>query len=62
MAYLGQDVPAPGVVDKFRQFVDDERGKLDAKKQSMVKTERDKVLADLKQFQSSFKVGVHATL
>jgi hypothetical protein len=45
------------VLDQFRQFVGTEREKVEAKKQSMAKTERDKQLADLKQFHTSFKVS-----
>jgi len=45
------------VVDQFRQFVGTEREKVEAKKQSIAKSERDKQLADLKSFHTSFKVG-----
>lgn len=45
------------MVDSFRQFVGTEREKVEAKKQSIAKTERERQLADLKSFQASFKVG-----
>jgi len=45
------------VVDSFRQFVGTEREKVEAKKQSMAKSERDKQLADLKKFHTNFKVS-----
>lgn len=49
------------VVGAYRQFVDSEREKVEAKKQSIVKSERDKQLAELKKFQASFKVSSHVT-
>ncbi|WRT68242.1 uncharacterized protein IL334_005218 [Kwoniella shivajii] len=47
---------AGGVVDQWRQFVGTEREKAEAKKQSHMKTEREKQLADLKKFHANFKV------
>ena len=46
------------VVGAYRQFVDNEREKVVAKKQSIAKSEREKQLADLKKFQASFKVNI----
>lgn len=51
-----KDIQLGTVVDQFRQFVGTEREKVEAKKQSIAKTERDKQLADFKQFHTSFKV------
>ncbi|KAK1927011.1 putative mRNA polyadenylation-related protein [Papiliotrema laurentii] len=48
--------PPTSVVDQFRSFVGSEREKVEAKKQSMVKQERERTLADLKKFQTNFKV------
>ncbi|WWC90851.1 uncharacterized protein L201_005788 [Kwoniella dendrophila CBS 6074] len=45
-----------GVVDQWRQFVGTERERAEAKKQSHLKTEREKQLAELKKFHASFKV------
>ena len=50
------DRPVPNVVDQFRQFMDGERDKVQAKKQSIVKSEREKIIADFKNFQTTFKV------
>jgi hypothetical protein len=46
------------VVDAYRQFVDSEREKVEAKKQSMAKSEREKQVADLKNFHVNFKVSL----
>lgn len=51
-----QETPRPGVVDSFRQFVGTELERVEAKKQSMAKSERDRQLAELKKFQANFKV------
>lgn len=51
-----KETPRPGVVDSFRQFVGTELERVEAKKQSMAKTERDRQLAELKKFQANFKV------
>lgn len=53
---LIQQDAKPGVLDSFRQFVGIEREKVEAKKQSMAKSEREKHLAELKKFHSNFKV------
>ncbi|WWC71727.1 uncharacterized protein I206_105685 [Kwoniella pini CBS 10737] len=45
-----------GVVDQWRQFVGTERERAEAKKQSHMKTERERQLADLKNFHANFKV------
>ncbi|WWD18928.1 hypothetical protein CI109_103384 [Kwoniella shandongensis] len=45
-----------GVVDQWRQFVGTEREKVEAKKQSVMKSERERQLADLKKFHTNFKV------
>lgn len=45
-----------GVLDSFRRFVGTERERVEAKKQSMQKSERERQLADLKKFKDSFKV------
>lgn len=45
------------VVGAYRQFVDSEKERVEAKKQSMAKSERERQLADLKKFQASFKVS-----
>ena len=52
-----QSLPVPTVVDQFRQFVGTEREKVEAKKQSMIRSDREKTLADFKKFQTSFKVS-----
>ena len=52
-----QAQPPTSVVDQFRSFVGSEREKVEAKKQSMVKQERERTLADLKKFQTNFKVS-----
>ena len=52
-----QDGQLGTVVDQFRQFVGTEREKVEAKKQSMARTERDKQLAELKKFHTNFKVS-----
>ncbi|WVQ82046.1 hypothetical protein IAT38_004174 [Cryptococcus sp. DSM 104549] len=44
------------VVDRFREFVGTEREKAEATKQSVLKSEREKQLAELKKFQANFKV------
>lgn len=52
-----QSIPPMGaVVDQARQFVNLERERVEARKQSMAKTERAHVLSDLKAWQSKFKV------
>nr|XP_019044509.1 hypothetical protein I302_06421 [Kwoniella bestiolae CBS 10118]OCF23439.1 hypothetical protein I302_06421 [Kwoniella bestiolae CBS 10118] len=51
-----QDGQLGGVVDQWRQFVGTERERAEAKKQSHIKSEREKQLADLKKFHASFKV------
>lgn len=48
--------PMGAVLDQARQFVESERERATARKQVMVKTERAHVLADLKSWQSQFKV------
>ncbi len=45
------------MVDKFREFVGVEREKIEAKKQTVVKSERDRHMAELKKFHSDFKVS-----
>ncbi|WWC93688.1 hypothetical protein V866_000524 [Kwoniella sp. B9012] len=45
-----------GVVDQWRQFVGTERERAEAKKQSHIKSERERQLAELKKFHASFKV------
>lgn len=45
-----------GVVNEWRQFVGTEREKVEAKKQSVLKSEKEKQLADFKKFQANFKV------
>ncbi|WVN90147.1 uncharacterized protein L203_105383 [Cryptococcus depauperatus CBS 7841] len=45
-----------GVVNQWRQFVGTERERVEAKKQFVLKSEKDRQLADLKKFQASFKV------
>ncbi|ODO06600.1 hypothetical protein I350_03957 [Cryptococcus amylolentus CBS 6273] len=45
-----------GVVNEWRQFVGTEREKVEARRTSALKTEKDKQLAELKKFQASFKV------
>nr|XP_018261305.1 uncharacterized protein I303_05742 [Kwoniella dejecticola CBS 10117]OBR83463.1 hypothetical protein I303_05742 [Kwoniella dejecticola CBS 10117] len=45
-----------GVVDQWRHFVGTERERAEAKKQSHIKSEREKQLAELKKFHASFKV------
>jgi hypothetical protein len=54
---MAQDGQLGGVVDSFRQFVGNEREKVEAKKQSMAKSERERQLAELKKFHSNFKVS-----
>lgn len=44
------------MVDQFRQFVGSEREKVEAKKQSMAKSDRAKQIAELKKFHTSFRV------
>ncbi|ORX38645.1 hypothetical protein BD324DRAFT_373826 [Kockovaella imperatae] len=46
----------PTVVDQFRQFVGTERERVEAKKQTMIKLDRERTLADFKKFQTNFKV------
>jgi hypothetical protein len=48
--------PIGAVLDQARQFVESERERVTARRQSMVKNERAHVLADLKSWQSKFKV------
>ncbi|WVR07382.1 hypothetical protein IAU60_004423 [Kwoniella sp. DSM 27419] len=45
-----------GVMTQWRQFVGTEKEKIEAKKQSVMKSERDRQLADLKKFHANFKV------
>jgi hypothetical protein len=52
-----QDGQLGAVVDSFRQFVGNERERVEAKKQSMAKSERERQLADLKKFYTNFKVS-----
>jgi hypothetical protein len=48
--------PIGAVLDQARQFVESERERATARKQSMAKNERAHVLADLKSWQAKFKV------
>lgn len=55
------DQDGPGVLESFRQFVGTERERVEAKKQSIQKSEREKQLAELKKFQHNFKVSLRVT-
>ena len=44
------------VVDQFRQFMGAERDKVQAKKESMLKSDRQRLMAGFREFKDSFRV------